>query len=131
LLLFDLTPLNEDSYLIRFSTEYGAKGTDDPVPRYYRVCMRLEEGLRGGELMCVILASGYGRKLWPLTREIAQPLLPVSDKVVLDYIMDRILELKADRAFLTRYSIHNRFHGVPVFRYSVGFRYMHEGGGCG
>ena len=48
LLLFDLTPLNRGSYLIRFFSEYGAKGPDDPTPRYYRVCMRLEEGLRIG-----------------------------------------------------------------------------------
>ena len=47
-LLFDLTPLNGDSYLIRFFSEYGAKGPDDPTPRYYRACMRLEEGLRIG-----------------------------------------------------------------------------------
>ena len=44
-------------------------------------------------MICVILASGYDRRVWPLTREIAKPLLPVGDKVV--------LELKADIAFLT------------------------------
>ena len=50
-------------------------------------------GLKGGELICIILAGGYGRRLWPLTREIAKPLLPVDNRVVLDYIMDRVLEL--------------------------------------
>ena len=44
-------------------------------------------------MSCIILADGYGKRLWPLTREIAKPLLPVGDRVVLDYIMDRVLEL--------------------------------------
>ena len=48
LLLFDLTPPNGDNYLIRFFNEYGAKEPDDPTPRYYRLCIRLEEGLRIG-----------------------------------------------------------------------------------
>jgi len=46
------------------------------------------------KLTCIILAGGYGKRLWPLTRSIAKPLLPIGDRVVLDYIMDRILELK-------------------------------------
>ena len=45
-------------------------------------------------LTCIILAGGYGKRLWPLTRSIAKPLLPIGNKVILDYIMDRILELE-------------------------------------
>ena len=49
--------------------------------------------MKGGELICIILAGGYGKRLWPLTKEIAKPLLPIGDRVVLDYIMDKVLEL--------------------------------------
>ena len=50
-------------------------------------------GLKGGTLICIILAGGCGRRLWPLTREIAKLLLQVGDRVVLDYIMDRYWSL--------------------------------------
>jgi len=53
-------------------------------------------------LICIILAGGYGKRLWPLTREIAKPLLPVDDRVVLDYIIDRVLELdEIDRIIIS------------------------------
>ena len=44
-------------------------------------------------MICIILVGGYGKGLWPLTKEIVKPLLLIGDKVVLDYIMDRVLEL--------------------------------------
>ena len=34
--------------------------------------------LKGGKLICIV--GGYGRRLWPLNREIDKPLLPVGDR---------------------------------------------------
>ena len=44
-------------------------------------------------MICIVLAGGYGKRLWPLTRDTAKPLLPIGDRVVLDYVMDKVLEL--------------------------------------
>ena len=44
-------------------------------------------------MICIILAGGYGKRLWPLTKDVAKPLLPIGDRVVLDYVMDKVLEL--------------------------------------
>ena len=40
-LLFEFIPLDNDRYLIRFFSEYGAPGPADPSPRYYRACLYL------------------------------------------------------------------------------------------
>ena len=45
-------------------------------------------------MIAVILAGGYARRLWPLTRETAKPLLPVGGRCVIDYIMDKLMGLK-------------------------------------
>ena len=89
LLLFDLTPLNGDSYLIRFFSEYGAKGPDDPTPRYYRVRMRLEEGLRIGFRVTV---TGEGLRK-PLEFRV------LVEKRKLDAILRSIRENKMEDAF--------------------------------
>ena len=43
LLLFEFIPLDNDRYLIRFFSEYGAPGPADPSPRYYRACLYLDK----------------------------------------------------------------------------------------
>jgi len=47
-------------------------------------------------MMAVILAGGYGRRLWPITRDVAKPLLPVAGRPVIDYLMEKLLPLKDD-----------------------------------
>jgi len=42
----------------------------------------------------VILAGGYGKRMWPITLNIAKPLLPVCGKPVIEYIMEKLNELK-------------------------------------
>ncbi len=38
----------------------------------------------------VILAGGYGKRLWPITHDRPKPLLPVAGRPILDYIMDQL-----------------------------------------
>jgi glucose-1-phosphate thymidylyltransferase len=40
----------------------------------------------------LLLAAGYATRLRPLTEEIAKPLLPVADRPMVDWILDRIEE---------------------------------------
>ncbi len=41
-----------------------------------------------------ILAAGYGTRLYPLTLNIAKPLLPVNNKPMINYLLDKIEGLK-------------------------------------
>jgi glucose-1-phosphate thymidylyltransferase len=40
----------------------------------------------------IILAAGYATRLYPMTQNVAKPLLPVAERPMLDYIVDRIRE---------------------------------------
>ena len=44
-------------------------------------------------MKAVILAAGFGTRLYPLTSQTAKPLLEVGGKKVLDHILERILEV--------------------------------------
>jgi len=44
-------------------------------------------------MIAIVLAGGYAKRLWPLTKEIAKPLLPVGEKRVIDYIMEKLTKL--------------------------------------
>jgi len=41
----------------------------------------------------IILAAGYATRLYPLTETLAKPLLPVGGRPMVDYLLDRILEV--------------------------------------
>jgi glucose-1-phosphate thymidylyltransferase len=42
----------------------------------------------------IILAAGYATRLYPLTETRAKPLLPLADRPMLDYLLDRIREAR-------------------------------------
>jgi len=42
----------------------------------------------------VILAGGFAKRMWPLTRDMPKHLLPVAGKPMLSYTLDAILELE-------------------------------------
>ena len=43
------------------------------------------------------MAGGYGTRLYPLTKRIAKPLLEISDKPIIDYIMEKLVELDLEK----------------------------------
>ncbi|HKM76603.1 MAG TPA: nucleotidyltransferase family protein [Candidatus Bathyarchaeia archaeon] len=40
----------------------------------------------------IILAGGYAKRMWPLTKNIPKPLLPVQGKPIIEHIIDNIRE---------------------------------------
>jgi glucose-1-phosphate thymidylyltransferase len=46
-------------------------------------------------MKAIILAAGYATRLYPLTREVAKPLLPLAGRPMLDYLLDRLREAEA------------------------------------
>ena len=46
-------------------------------------------------MKAIILAAGYATRLYPLTKTLAKPLLPVGGRPMLDYLLDRLREADA------------------------------------
>lgn len=46
-------------------------------------------------MIAILLCAGYATRLYPLTRTVPKPLLPVARKPVIDYLVDQIDELPA------------------------------------
>ncbi len=44
-------------------------------------------------MKALVLAAGYGTRLYPLTKTTAKPLVPIADKPIIEYILERILPL--------------------------------------
>ena len=44
-------------------------------------------------MQTIVLAAGYATRLYPLTRTVAKPLLPLAERPMLDYLLDRIHEV--------------------------------------
>ena len=46
-------------------------------------------------MKALILGAGYATRLYPLTKAIAKPLLPLAEKPMLDYLLERLREVDA------------------------------------
>ena len=60
----------------------------------------------------LILAAGYGTRLYPLTRTAAKPLLPLAGRPIVDYLLDAIREVEEVEAV----------HLVTNGRFAASFR---------
>src|SRR5688572_22879379 len=51
-------------------------------------------------MKAVVLAAGKGTRLYPITRHIAKPLLPLAGKPTLHYVFDRLREIDVSEVCL-------------------------------
>ncbi len=51
-------------------------------------------------MKAIIMAGGYAKRMWPLTKEIAKPLLPVAGKPIIDYVLEKI-DVDVDKIFIS------------------------------
>ena len=49
-------------------------------------------------MKAIILAAGYATRLYPLTKKIAKPLLPIGTRLMLDYVVERLRKLSSLQA---------------------------------
>ena len=56
---------------------------------------------RNKKMKAVILAAGYGTRLYPLTKNKPKPLVEIADKAILEYILDKIKKVSIiDQIFI-------------------------------
>jgi glucose-1-phosphate thymidylyltransferase len=67
----------------------------------------------------IILAAGYATRLRPLTDAIAKPLLPIAERPMADWLLDKVREVDAV----------DEVHLVTNSRYAADFRRWAEGNG--
>lgn len=68
----------------------------------------------------LIMAGGYATRLWPITKDNPKALLPVGDRVILDYILEKTKDLDMDvyistnRFFAKYFEDYARDRGVEL-----------------
>lgn len=58
-------------------------------------------------MKALVLAGGYATRLWPITKEIPKPLLPIGRKTIIDHLIDKVLEVEEIEEIIV--SINKRF----------------------
>lgn len=52
-------------------------------------------------MRAVILAGGYAKRMWPLTRNLLKPLLPIGGRPAIDYVAEKLLEIDVAKIFVS------------------------------
>lgn len=60
-------------------------------------------------MKALIMAGGYATRLWPITKDVPKALLPVGNKRILDYIMEKVRETGLEVCISTNRFFESRF----------------------
>ena len=59
----------------------------------------------------LILAAGYGTRLYPLTHTVAKSLIPINEKPIINFLTDKIVGLKQELSIdQTKVVVNNKFY---------------------
>ncbi len=59
-------------------------------------------------MKALILAGGYARRLAPITDFVAKPLLPLGDRLVIDWVLDRVKALPVEKIAVSTNSYYEK-----------------------
>jgi glucose-1-phosphate thymidylyltransferase len=51
-------------------------------------------------MKAIILAAGYATRLFPITENFPKPLIPINNKPMIEYVMDKILDLNIKEIYI-------------------------------
>lgn len=84
-------------------------------------------------MIAIILAGGYGKRLWPITRDIAKPLLPVAGRPVIDYLLEKlisVMDIVGEVWVLTNEKFKGQFEDWVKGWPSVNVKVVSDGSSC-
>jgi len=62
-------------------------------------------------LRAIILAGGYAKRMWPLTKDFPKVLLPIDERPVIDHILDKLHEANIKAVIIiTNLTFESHFH---------------------
>lgn len=70
-------------------------------------------------MKALIMAGGYATRLWPITKDNPKALLPVGEKTIMDYIMEKVRELDVETYISTNRLFESHFRPYAE-KYGVG-----------
>jgi dTDP-glucose pyrophosphorylase/predicted transcriptional regulator len=81
------------------------------------------------DLLAVIMAGGFGKRLRPLTEDLPKPMLPVGDRPLMEWIVAQLCKVGIHRMHVTTHykpdKIKEHFGNGQAF--GVELNYLHEG----
>ncbi|MDD4729686.1 MAG: nucleotidyltransferase family protein [Dysgonamonadaceae bacterium] len=82
------------------------------------------DNIRRIDLPVVIMAGGKGTRLKPLTNVIPKPLIPISDKTILEVIMDKFEEIGCNQFYMSvnyKFDIMEYYLSQLEHKYNISF----------
>ena len=76
----------------------------------------------------LLMAGGFGRRLYPLTRDVPKPMLPVGEKPILQVILERLIQAGLSHFFIAvhYHSDQVRSHFGDGSQWGVDIQYIEE-----
>lgn len=75
----------------------------------------------------VIMAGGYGKRLFPLTKNIPKPLIKVNKKRLLEYIIDNLIKYNHKDIFISTYYKSKKIKEfISKKKYNFSIKYLEE-----